>query len=134
MSDTKEEVKKVDDLQLQPLILFNTVDPAVLVVEKQIICSIPKPGYIPIALLAAYYVFDIEYIEGSHNMFTALEIMLLDKVPAKVPSKVGIILSAATLTLLYICILLASYTMRLSVTMPNIKLFLIILSYYLIYC
>lgn len=94
MVDPNDEIQTIEDLQLQPLVLFNTVDPAVLVVEKQIIFSIPKPEFIPIALLAAYYVFDMEYIKGSINVFTTLEIMLLDKVPAKVPNKVGILLSA----------------------------------------
>lgn len=84
----------MDDLQPQPLMLFNTVDPPVLVIEKQVICTVPKPGYIPAALLAGYYIFDIEYVRGSENVFTTLEILLLDKVPTKLPNKVGILLSA----------------------------------------
>ena len=51
MMDPKEEITTIHDLQLQPLVLFNTVDPAVLVVEKRIICSVLKPENIPIALL-----------------------------------------------------------------------------------
>ena len=94
MMDPKEEITRIHDLQLHPVVLYNTVDPAVLIVEKQIICSVPKPENIPIALLAAYYIFDIEYVRGSNNVYTKVEILLLDKVPEKMPNKVGIMLSA----------------------------------------
>jgi hypothetical protein len=94
MVDPNTEIQMMKDLQLQPMVVYNTVDPPALVVEKQIIFSIPKPEYIPMALLAAYYVFDMEYIKGSINVFTALQIMLLDKMPAKIPNKVGVLRSA----------------------------------------
>ena len=93
MVDPNTEIQMMEDLQLQPLVVYNTVDPPVLIVEKQTVLSIPKPEYIPTALLAAYYVFDMEYAKGSINVFTALEILLLDKMPAKVPNKVGVLLS-----------------------------------------
>ena len=68
---------------------------AVLVVERQIICSIPV-NEAPLGLLAAFYVFNIEYPKGIRKALMALEIIVLDIVPPKVDPKVASLLSALT--------------------------------------
>lgn len=49
-----------------------------------------------VALLGAYYVFNIKYEKSFELVGTFLEIVLLDVVPRKVPSKVSVLLSSLT--------------------------------------
>lgn len=75
-----------------PQVLWNGTT-ALLVVEEEIVTTCPKEE-IPIALLAAYFNFNISYPKGSSHFYSILEILLLDRVPVKVHSKVATILSA----------------------------------------
>ncbi len=65
---------------------------AFLVVEKEIITDV-LPNEVATALPAAFYVFNMQYPHGRRMVGMLLEILLLDKVPHKVPSKIGTILS-----------------------------------------
>ena len=76
----------------QPVIIWNG-ETAFLVVEKEVICTLPA-NEAPVALLAAYYNFDIAYPKGCRQLMTSLEILLLNKMPKKVPAKVSTLLSA----------------------------------------
>ena len=51
---------------------------------------------VPLGLMAAFYVFNMEYPKRIQKALTALEIIVLDIVPAKVDSKVASLLSALT--------------------------------------
>ena len=46
--------------------------------------------------MAAFYVFNMEYPKGIQRILMALEIIVLDIVPAKVHPKVASLLSAVT--------------------------------------
>ena len=54
------------------------------------------PQEAAVALLGAYYVFNIKYEKSFELVGTFLEIVLLDVVPRKVPSKVSVLLSSLT--------------------------------------
>ena len=62
--------------------------PAILVVEHQIMCNMPLKE-VPLGLMAAFYVFNMEYPKGIQKTLMALEIIVLDIVPAKVHPKVA---------------------------------------------
>ena len=47
-------------------------------------------------LLAAFYVFNMEYPKGIRKALMVLEIIVLDIVPPKVDPKVALVLSALT--------------------------------------
>ena len=51
---------------------------------------------VPSGLMAAFYVFNMEYPKGIRKALTALEIVVLDIVPAKVHPKLASLLSALT--------------------------------------
>ena len=68
---------------------------AVLVVERQILCSVPVKEA-PLALLAAYYTFNMEYPKGIRKCLTTLKILVLDVVPSKIDPKISAVLSALT--------------------------------------
>ena len=69
-----------------------------LVVEEQLVLGKVPPSEAALALLGAYYIFNIEYPKGLQNLGTFLEIVLLDKVPRKVPPKVSnLLLSLKTI-------------------------------------
>lgn len=77
--------------QVHPLILFDGSS-TFLVVEKQVICNFPV-SEVAVALLASYYNFNIEYPKSLKLLGTFLDILLLDKLPKKVPAKVSMILT-----------------------------------------
>ena len=54
------------------------VEKAILVIEKQIICTF-DPKDIPAILLSAFYVFNMHYTEGCTNFYSALEALLLQQ-------------------------------------------------------
>ena len=64
--------------------LVNNTKSTVQVTERQIVST----NEAVIALLAAYYCFNIEYPRGSLLFFTALKILILVKVPKKIHSKI----------------------------------------------
>ena len=76
----------------QPLILWNGQTNFVII-EKQITCTCPVEEA-AVALLGTYYVFNIEYSKSFNLLGTFFDIILLDIVPRKVPSRVSILLSA----------------------------------------
>ena len=78
-----------------PTLLVQGGTAVTLVVERQILCSVPSKE-VPLALLAAYYSFNMEYPKGIKKCLTTLEILLLDLVPSKVDPKVSALLSALT--------------------------------------
>lgn len=65
-----------------------------LVVEKEVICHTIPVAEAAVALLGAYYVFNIKYPKSFALVGTFLDIVFLDVVPRKVPSKVSVMLSA----------------------------------------
>ena len=54
------------------------VKDAFLVIEKKIICKIPHTD-LPLALLAAFYVFNMHYPEGCNNIYSFFEAALMGK-------------------------------------------------------
>ena len=48
-------------------------------VDKVLVCKVPFSGCsIPVALLGAFYAFNVHYTPGSSNVFMFLEVYLLD--------------------------------------------------------
>lgn len=47
-------------------------------VDKVLVCKLPAISMIPVALLGAFYAFDIHYPPGASNVFMFLEVYLLD--------------------------------------------------------
>ena len=78
-----------------PTLLVHGETAVTLVVERQILCSVPVKEA-PLALLAAYYSFNIEYPKGIKKCLATLEILLLDLVPSKVDPKISALLSVLT--------------------------------------
>ena len=54
-----------------------------LVAEKKLICAIDTLTEAPIALLAAYYVYNMSYPLGLNTFYTFLEYVILDNKPKK---------------------------------------------------
>ena len=54
------------------------VKDAFLVIEKNVICRIPYTD-LPLALLAAFYTFNMHYPEGCNNIYSFFEAALLGK-------------------------------------------------------
>lgn len=50
-----------------------------LVVEKTFLAKIPSIMDVPLILLAAFYIFDMQYTIGLTNLYTFLEYYLLGK-------------------------------------------------------
>lgn len=72
-----------------PTILYDKDgDFAVLVVDQVVVCNVAT-SEIPLTLLVAYYVFDINYPKGLSRFYSASEILVFDKVPRKVDPKVS---------------------------------------------
>ena len=90
-----EDASKVQ-LPTPTLLVQNTVSAHVhLVVERQVLCSVPIKEA-PLALLAAYYTFNMEYPKGIKKCLGTLEILLLDIIPSKIDPKISAVLSALT--------------------------------------
>ena len=62
---------------------------AFLVVDGQVLCEIMNTFDIPLAILSAFYVFNICYPRGCYNLFCFLETQLLGINPQKIPSSVS---------------------------------------------
>ncbi len=58
-----------------------------LVCEKNVITNVPGVE-VPVLLLAAYYVYNMQYPPGLKNFFTLLELELCDIIPEKLPRNV----------------------------------------------
>ena len=56
---------------------------AFLVVENKVLCKIPL-GEVALALISAFYVFNMHYPHGCYNFYTFIECMFMGK---KTPSK-----------------------------------------------
>ena len=56
---------------------------AFLVIEKSIICKITNCKWIPLLLLASYYIFNIHYPTGLVNFYTFMECIILQFKPSK---------------------------------------------------
>ena len=54
-----------------------------LTAEKKLICTIDKCVVAPIALVAAYYVYNMSYPLGLNTFYALLEYVILDKKPKK---------------------------------------------------
>ena len=70
----------------QPYVIA-TLDQAFLVVDCQIIGEV-NVKKLPLYILAAYFVFNVEYIKGCRNFFSYLEILLLGAKPEKATASV----------------------------------------------
>ena len=84
--------KAVEGLVSTPIIVWNG-STAFIVAERQIVTDTP-PTEAAKALLATYYIFNMQYPQGCKNFGLLLEILLLDKVPVRVPPKCCTVLSA----------------------------------------
>ena len=91
--DMERTASKVQ-LPTPTLLVQNTVS-VHLVVERQVLCSVPIKEA-PLALLAAYYTFNMEYPKGIKKCLGTLEILLLDIIPSKIDPKISAVLSALT--------------------------------------
>lgn len=80
-----------DKGQNQPYILICgdllQPDQLMLVIDNQVICDIEEDD-IPFALMSAYYVFNICYVQGCNNVFKFFESSLLNT-KTKVPPSVN---------------------------------------------
>ena len=72
--------------------LEKEIEQAVLIAEKQIICTF-DPRDIALVLLSAFYVFNIHYTEGCTNFYSALEAMLLKQKPPPRKTRLNAFLS-----------------------------------------
>ena len=65
---------------------FTAIKEAILVVEKDIITTFPPPPpkELPLMLLSAFYAYNMHYPEGCKNLYSFLEVVLLNR---KKPSK-----------------------------------------------
>lgn len=72
---------------LQPVVLIRgtlaNIKDAHLVCEKMMMCKLRQVEDIAVVLLAAYYTFNMHYCNGCGNVFSALEVLLMDAVPPK---------------------------------------------------
>ena len=65
-----------------PSIIFNGSQ-MFMAAEKNLICTLDQCVAAPIALLAAYYVYNMSYPLGLNTFYAFLEYVLLDKKPKK---------------------------------------------------
>ena len=65
----------------------NNPDQGFLIVDCKVIGEIDLL-YVPLNILAAYFVYNICYIKGCHNMFSYLEVLFLNACPDKMPSSI----------------------------------------------
>jgi len=63
------------------------LDQAFLVVDFQVIGEVDLKR-LPLYILAAYFVFNVEYARGCSNLFSYLEILLLGANPEKATASV----------------------------------------------
>lgn len=79
----------------QPLIIvkgcLQEPKEAYLVVDRMILCKL-KLANVPLALLAAFYVFNVHYTPGCSNFYTFLESYFLSLKPPK-KARIGNFLS-----------------------------------------
>ena len=66
---------------------------AFLVVEKEVLCKIPNLSNVALALLATFYVFNMEYTRGTSNVFIFFEHYFMVITAPKEKTKVGHLIS-----------------------------------------
>ena len=54
-----------------------------LVVDRKLICSVPTTRDMPMALMSAFFVYDVHYPKGFGNVFQFLEGLLFGIKPKK---------------------------------------------------
>ena len=57
---------------------FTAIKEAILVVEKKTITTFP-PKELPLILLSAFYAYNMHYTEGCKNLYSFLEVVLLNR-------------------------------------------------------
>lgn len=81
----------------QPCILyqstgdFHNISKVYLIIEKSVYCQIPADEA-PVALVTAFYVYNMEYTAGCSNLYNLLECLFLGKKIAARKRKVSTIL------------------------------------------
>ncbi len=78
-----------DKNQLEPYFLVVRDDQMVFLVTDNKILDHIEPRDLPFCLMAAYYVFNIEYPKGCHSFYSFLEVFALKMEPSKVQSSVS---------------------------------------------
>ena len=71
---------------------FQNITNVFLVIEKDIYCEIPA-SEVAVALMCAFYVFNIQYTPGCSNIFTFLEFAFLKKKIKSRKQKIGNLMS-----------------------------------------
>ena len=74
---------------------------AFLVIEKSIICKITNCKWIPLLLLASYYIFNIHYPTGLVNFYTFMECIILQFKPSKDRTRINNLLIQLSQTVVY---------------------------------
>ena len=69
------------------MVLVSGTEKAVIVVEKKPLCDVLLSD-LPLAMLAAFYCFDLQYPKGFVNFFTLCEILALKHGSHKLGNKV----------------------------------------------
>ena len=81
----------------QPCLLvlgtMTQITDAYIIAEKTVVCRVSINKAV-VSLLAVYFVFNMQYPAGLNNIYTILEIVLLQTKPAKVSVVVNRVLSA----------------------------------------
>ena len=78
MKKAAEEVPTSQPCAVVAIKDLSDVKDAFLVIEKKVICRIPHTD-LPLALLAAFYAFNMHYPEGCNNIYSFFEAALLGK-------------------------------------------------------
>ena len=66
--------------QLQPFLLVAADEHrAYLVVDSQIIKGCPQSEDYALLLTAAYFIYNIQYAKGTHNLYTFFELLFFEK-------------------------------------------------------
>jgi len=63
-----------------------------LVIEKSLICKVKDCKWIPLILLASFYVFNIHYPIGLVNFYTFMECIILQFKPPKERTRINNVL------------------------------------------
>ena len=77
--------------QTEPYLLVGN-NQVFLAVDTEIVYELPVEDSV-LGLVGSFFVFDISYTKGCTNMFTALEMLLLDSTPLKPHLSVSFFLS-----------------------------------------
>ena len=90
--DAQEEIKA--KAQLEPYLAVDREDSAIYLVTDNMIVDLVEPRDVPFALMAAFYVFSVQYPKRCHSFYSFLEVFVLKQLPDKAPASVKHLLAS----------------------------------------